>query len=162
MAVLGFDLHDTDFGLQAEFPILVSEMAGYLLDTGLTEETSYVAGDSILIHGQSTGSDLTVIRPDQSREQIAASEAAGSYMEVSQLGIYQVSQEQGEMLETQYFAVQFPTALESEVESAADMESAQESTVESGGVGTTELQNFVLILLLVLMCAEWLIYVRTS
>ncbi|MCC8150162.1 MAG: BatA domain-containing protein [Lachnospiraceae bacterium] len=95
MAVLGFDLHETDFGLQAEFPILVSELTGYLLDTGLTEDTSYVAGDSILIRGQSTGSDLTVICPDQSTEQIAASEAAGSYMEVSQLGIYQVSQEQG-------------------------------------------------------------------
>ncbi|MCD8148059.1 MAG: BatA and WFA domain-containing protein [Clostridiales bacterium] len=162
MAVLGFDLHDTDFGLQAEFPILVSEMAGYLLDTGLTEDTSYVAGDSILIHGQSTGSDLTVIRPDRNTEQIAASEAAGSYMEVSQLGIYQVSQEQGETRKTQYFAVQFPTALESEVEPASAMEDAQEGAAETGGVGTTELRNLVLILLLLLMCAEWLIYVKTS
>ncbi|MCD8216625.1 MAG: BatA and WFA domain-containing protein [Clostridiales bacterium] len=162
MAVLGFDLHDTDFGLQAEFPILVSEMAGYLLDTGLTEDTSYVAGDSILIHGQSTGSDLTVIRPDQSTELITASEAAGSYMEVSQLGIYQISQEQGETRKTQYFAVQFPTALESEVEPASAMENAQEGAAESSGVGTMELRNLVLILLLILMCAEWLIYVRTS
>ncbi|MCD8365797.1 MAG: hypothetical protein LUC83_08330, partial [Clostridiales bacterium] len=162
IAVLGFDLHDTDFGLQAEFPILVSEMAAYLLDTGLTEDVSYVAGESILIHGQSTGSDLTVVFPDQSTEQIAASEAAASYMEVSQLGIYQVSQEQGEELVSQCFAVQFPTASESAVESASLMENVQDGAVESGGIGTKELRNLVLILLLILMCAEWLIYVRTS
>ncbi|MCC8150161.1 MAG: hypothetical protein LIO96_01520 [Lachnospiraceae bacterium] len=58
--------------------------------------------------------------------------------------------------------MQFTTALESEVEPASDMENAQEGAAENGGVGTTELRNLVLILLLILMCAEWLIYVWTS
>ncbi|MCD8230937.1 MAG: BatA and WFA domain-containing protein [Clostridiales bacterium] len=163
LAVMGFDLHDTDFGLKAEFPILISEMSDYLLDTGLTEDTTYVAGESILLHGNSTGSDLTITLPDQSTQTIAASEAAGSYMEVSQTGVYQAVQEQGEETVTQNFAVQFPAASESNPESAETMENAESaSAVSSNALGTRELRNLIIILLLLLMCAEWIIYVRTS
>lgn len=162
MAVLGFDLHETDFGLQAEFPILISELSGYLLDGGLTEKTSYVAGESILIHGSSSGSELKVLCPDGSSETIPAGETAGSYLEKQQPGIYQVSQEQDETEKVQMFAVQFPSGTESMVESAQSMESEQDKALGTGRAGAMELRNLFLILLLILMGAEWAIYVKTS
>ncbi len=162
MAVLGFDLHETDFGLQAEFPILISELSGYLLDGGLTEKTSYVAGESILVHGISSGSDITVFSPDGSSETIPAGEAAGSYLEKQQPGVYRVSQEQGDAEKMQMFAVQFPSGSESMVESAQSMESAQDGAQGAGRVGAMELRNLFLIILLILMGAEWAIYAKTS
>lgn len=162
MAVFGFDLHETDFGLQAEFPILISELSGYLLDSGLTEKTSYVAGESILVHGSGSGSELTVLCPDGSSETIPAEEAAGSYLEKQEPGVYQVSQKQGDAVKEQMFAVQFPSGQESSVESAQSMSYDQDSDPGTGRAGAMELRNLFLILLLILMGAEWAIYVRTS
>lgn len=162
MVVSGFDLHETDFGLQAEFPILISELSGYLLDGGLTEKTSYVAGESILVHGNSSGSDLTVRCPDGSSETIPAVEAAGSYLEKQQPGIYQVSQMQGDTKKEQMFAVQFPSGSESTVETAQSMVSEQDGALEAGRAGAMELRNLFLIILLLVMGLEWAIYVKTS
>lgn len=162
MAVLGFDLHETDFGLQAEFPILISELSGYLLDGGLTEKTSYVTGESILVHGIGSGSDLTVLCPDGSTETIPAVEAAGTYLEKQQPGVYQISQEQGDVKKEQMFAVQFPSGLESVVESAQSMISEQDGVSGSGRAGAMELRNLFLILLLILIGAEWAIYIKES
>lgn len=162
MAALGFDLHETDFGLQAEFPILISELSGYLLDSALTEKTSYVAGESILLHGSGSGSDLTVLCPDGSTEKIPAEESAGAYLEKQQPGVYQVSQEQGEVLKEQMFAVQFPSGTESDVESAQSMVSEDGSTAGTGGAGALELRNLFLILLMILMGVEWAVYVKRT
>lgn len=162
MAVLGFDLHETDFGLQAEFPILVSELSGYLLDSSLTEKTSYVAGESILIHGSSGGSDLDVVCPDGSTERIPAEESAGAYLEKQQPGVYQVSQQQGDTQKEQMFAVQFPSGSESMVDSAQSMVSEDGSAAGAGRVGAMELRNLFLIILLILIGAEWVVYVRRT
>lgn len=162
MAVFGFDLHDTDFGLQAEFPILISELSGYLLNGSLTEKTSYIAGESILIHGSSSGSDLTVFCPDGSSEKIPASEAAGSYLEKQQPGVYQVSQEQGDTGKEQRFAVQFPSGSESMVDSAQSMVSSQDASLGTVHSGAMELRNLFLIILMILMGVEWAIYVKSS
>ncbi len=162
MATLGFDLHETDFGLQAEFPILISELSGYLLDGGLTEKTSYVAGESILLYGNSSGSDLTVLSPDGSTEIIPAEEAAGTYLEKQQPGVYQVSQMQNEVQKEQRFAIQFPSGSESMVDSARSMISEGDSAPGTERVGAREFRNLFLIVLLILMGAEWAVYVRRS
>lgn len=160
IAVFGFDLHQTDFGLQAEFPILISELSSYLLDSRLTEKNSYTAGESILVHGTGSGSDLTVRLPDESIQQISSSEAAGSYLEGTETGIYQVSQEQNGTIKEQAFAVQFPGGQESSVNSAQSMASDEEVTAGQNFAGTTELRNLFLVILLILMAAEWVIYVK--
>ncbi len=162
MAVFGFDLHETDFCLQAEFPILISELSGYLLDTGLTEKTSYIAGESIVIHGSGSGSDITIANPDGSLETIPAVEAAGSYLEKNQPGVYRVFQEQEGVQKEQMFAVQFPNGAESTVDSAQSMDSAQEGSSGELRAGARELRSWFLIILLILMGVEWAVYVRIS
>ena len=92
VATIGFDLHQTDFGLTAEFPILVSNLTGYLLDGSLIEDTSYTAGDSIMLHGSTKGSHLSLVYPDGKVTNIAASEVAGSYLQLDTPGLYTVSQ----------------------------------------------------------------------
>lgn len=161
MAVLGFDLHQTDLGVQAEFPVLMSGLADYLLDSGLAERNSYIAGESIMLHGSTRGSDLTLIKPDGEKQMVEASEASGSYLQVTQTGVYKVSQEVEGTLKQQNFTVDFPSALESSVESAQSMTADGEngSNIQTRA-GALEIRNYILILLLILLAGEWILYIK--
>lgn len=161
VAVLGFDLHQTDLGLQAEFPVLMSGLADYLLDNGLTEQSSYVAGESVMLHGSTRGSELTVVKPDGKKQMVEASEASGSYLQVTETGVYRVSQEVEGILKQQNFTVGFPSALESSVESAQSMsEDGENGSNIQMRAGALEIRNYVLILLLLLLMGEWILYIR--
>ncbi|MGN0293280.1 MAG: VWA domain-containing protein, partial [Lachnospiraceae bacterium] len=161
IAVLGFDLHQTDLGLQAEFPVLISELSDYLLNGGLTEKNSYTAGDSVMLHGSTKGSELTLKLPDGKTETLDASQAAGSYVQVTQTGVYEVSQELDGKVKNQKFSSGFPAELESSVVSAQSM--VKEDGEDTGlptRMGALDIRNYVLILLLFLLAAEWIIYIR--
>lgn len=163
IAVMGFDLHQTDFGLKAEFPILISAFSDYLLNGSLTEKNSYVVGDSIMLHGNTKGSELTLKLPDGSTRILDASEASGSYLEVEQTGIYHVSQELGGEQKEQDFTAAFPVASESHVEPADNMETTDPDGADwNRGIGTLELRNYILILLMILLIAEWIVYIRSK
>ena len=162
IAVMGFDLHQTDFGLKAEFPILMSAFSDYLLNGSLTEKNAYVVGDSIMLHGNTKGSELTLKLPDGSTRILEASEASGSYLEVEQTGIYHVSQELDGEQKEQDFTAAFPAASESHVEPADNMEAADSDETDGNrGFGTMELRNYILILLMILLIAEWIVYIRS-
>lgn len=161
IAVLGFDLHQTDLGLQAEFPVLMSELADYLLDGGLTEKNSYTAGDSVMLHGSTKGSELTFTEPDGKTKMLDASQAAGSYVQVTQTGVYEVSQELDGKVKEQKFSSAFPAELESSVVSAQSMVKDDDQNAGlPARIGTLDIRNYVLILLLLLMAAEWIVYIR--
>lgn len=161
IGVIGFDLHQTDLGLQAEFPVLMSGLANYLLDSGLTEQNSYTAGESVMLHGSTRGSELTLVKPDGEKQMIEASEASGSYLQVSEPGVYQISQKIDDTVKQQKFVVGFPSALESSVESAQSMTEEGENGVNiQTRAGAVEMRNYILLLLLVLMVAEWILYIK--
>lgn len=161
IAVLGVDLHQTDLGLQAEFPMLMSGLSDYLLEGGLTEQNFYTAGDSVMLHGSTRGSDLILTDSAGEKRTIDASKAAGSYVQVTDPGVYEVSQELDGNMKQQKFSVGFPSRLESSVVSAQSM--VQESSDGAGlqiRAGALEIRNYILILLLVLLAAEWIVYIR--
>lgn len=161
VATIGFDLHQTDFGLTAEFPILVSNLTGYLLDGSLIEDTSYTAGDSIMLHGSTKGSNLSLVYPDGKVTNIAASEVAGSYLQLDTPGLYTVSQEINKETKQQQFTVLFPTREESTVESASNTIASNDKITETDiKTGTRDLSQYLMVLLLILMLLEWIVYVR--
>lgn len=163
IAVLGLDLHQTDFALTAEYPVLVSNLCEFLVDTGFTEKDTYVAGESVILHGRSGQNAMTLRTPDGSVETIPALEAQGAYLQVTQPGVYTVSQEIDQEVKTQFFTVMFPCAYESKVTSAETM-LAESGTATKAEIvtGTRELQKLVLILVLLLLAAEWIVYTKTQ
>ena len=161
IAVMGFDLHQTDLGLQAEFPVLMSNLADYLLDGGLTDEISYTAGDSIVLHGSTGGSELILTEPDGTKRSIEASKAAGSYVQVTDVGIYEAVQELDGKVKQQKFSAGFPVEQESSVNSARSMvKEGDEGVILQGRMGVLEIRNYLLFVLLLLLAAEWIIYIR--
>ncbi len=161
IAAVGFDLHQTDLGLQAEFPVLISGLSDYLLNTGLTDKIAYTVGDSILLHGSTRGSDMKLLNPEGKAQTMEVSEAAGSYLQLTKPGVYEISQEQNEVWKQQKFFASFPSVLESSVESAQTMMEDSEDGVEiQTRAGALEMRNYILVLLLLLILGEWIVYIR--
>ncbi len=161
IAVMGFDLHKTDFGLQASFPVLISHLADYLLMRGLASETAICAGDLLSLNGSTSGGDLNIVRPDGNMDTLAPSALTVSYPDTETPGVYQVSQTIGEEERTQYIAVNFPSESESHVAYARDLDS-EASTSEAVMEHTVDLRPYALLLLLLVLTAEWYVYVKQT
>lgn len=135
--VVGFDIRESDFPLQAEFPIFISNAIHYLGDTSLLAGNLYTAGERVLFHPQA---DLDV-------ETLTA--------ETRKAGLYQVSA--GER--TEQYVVRFDTAGQSDGRLTAEG-TADRETYE--GPVKKKLRNALLLLLLLLLGLEWLLYRRQT
>ena len=160
VVVTGFDLHETDFGLTPEFPVLVSGICDYLLGGNLVNASHYMTGENILIAGSTTGKAIRLRLPDQTTKTFDAKEAFGTYVRMTEPGFYRISQKVNRQTNAQEFVVDYPTERESDVDSAESMEAAK----TGGGVarrgGVFELRNTLILLLLLLLLAEWGFFLR--
>ena len=158
VVTLGFDLHQTDLGLQTDFPVLISQFADYLLQGSLVDKNSYVIGSSAPIYPNVKGDDLSIAYPDGKKDALSISEM-GSFLSLDQLGIYTIRQEVEEQTLSGRMAVNFPKT-ESNVTSVdqmLDTEGAMTLTVHKGAL---PLRNYLLVILLLLMAGEWIVYLR--
>ena len=160
MAVIGFDLHQTDFALTAEFPVLIADLAGYLTEGSLVSSSSYETGESLILYGSTAGGNLEVTDPTGTLTAVESDNAYGAYLQVETTGIYRVSQQVGESLRQQYFAVLYPCAEESNVSSAQTMLAEARAGGAQTVRGSLSLRRYLLLLLLVLLVLEFVIYVR--
>ena len=53
VVVVGFDIRESDFPLQAEFPVYMANALSFLNDSSLLAQNVYVAGEKIVYHPQS-------------------------------------------------------------------------------------------------------------
>jgi hypothetical protein len=63
-AVIGFDLHDSDFDLTTEYPIFMFNLAAYLVGIDLKGKTSYVCGDAIDLNPNPEAAEAVVKTPE--------------------------------------------------------------------------------------------------
>lgn len=136
--VVGFDLRESDFPLKAEFPVFMSNAFHYLGDTSLLAQEVYMAGDRVLFHPQADF-DVNTLEA-----------------ETRKAGLYEITA--GDISER--YVVRFDT------ESLSDGRVTAEGTGSflpaEGRTVKGSLRNIVLALLLVLMAAEWFLYMRQT
>lgn len=161
IVTLGFDLHKTDLGLQAQFPILMSNLMEYLLEHGIVSQTTYISGDSVLLNGSSKGKTLQIQKPDGTVHEMEVSLIANAYTHADELGIYLASQEIEDKVISQYFAINFPVISESDVLSVyTTIENGASNKEEVLIEGAIDLKNHILIILIGLLFFEWYIYIK--
>jgi hypothetical protein len=91
LAVLTFDLHDSDLPLQVAFPILTANLAGWLLPGGTARLPALVRpGDPVPIPPDSQATQILVTAPDGSRHALPVGEEMPVFAATDQLGIYHV------------------------------------------------------------------------
>ncbi len=134
--VLGFDIRESDFPLRAEFPVFITNVLTYLSDSSWLGSNVYYAGEKL------------VLKPWADPDNIDVS----GYLEKA--GLYSVGNENYE----EYYVVRPATHTESDGRLTAESDAFSEQ-ISSSRVRQT-LRNLFLVLALVLLCVEWIIYVK--
>lgn len=160
IAVLGFDIHHSDLALQAEFPILISNLMDYMMVSGMVSEDYYETGDKIVFNGNLNGSDLTITAPDGEQTTLAAAVATSAYADTGMAGVYSISQKVEEKEKLELFVVRFPVEQESHQNGEAEGESETIGQDEKNLTGGRDLRNLIILLILLALAIEWLVYVR--
>lgn len=133
--VFGFDLRESDFALQPEFPVVINQALDYLSDRSLLAENVYEAGEQVLFHASAATGQTKLLAP------------------TDQAGLFTVTV--GE--ETEPYVVRFAR---SQSDGRITAETEKGSTTGKGALGRQMLRRGVLFLVIVLLVVEWLIYVR--
>ena len=171
IAVLGFDFHDTDFPLQAEFPILMYNLISYTLEQGIIRQSIYQTGDTMTLYPEPDGGPIRVRYPDGQEETWSSEEDFSWQITLPSAGLYTVSQTVGNNsletgksqlagIVTEYAAVRFPVQQESYATAWEEADHTEVIT-QAGQEGTISLRSIFLLLAILLLCMEWGIYVRS-
>lgn len=134
--VVGFDIRESDFPLRAEFPVFMAGAIRYLGDTSLLADNVCEAGEKLLFQPRA---DLEV-------ETLAA--------DTRKAGLYEVTA--GDTAEQ--YVVRFAAGSQSDGQLTA--KGTIPDTAYSNQLVKKQLRNVFLILALLLMIAEWILYVR--
>lgn len=134
--VLGFDIRESDFPLKAEFPVFIANSLHFLGDTSLLANNIYSAGDRVVFHPQADFDVHTLTA------------------ETGKAGLYEVNA--GDV--TEQYVVRFATESQSDGRIVAESTAAEDTY--DGQLVKKRLRNIVLVLALILLAAEWVLYVR--
>ena len=134
--VIGFDLRESDFALQPEFPVFMNHALHYLADSSLLSQNVYEAGDTVQFHALG---DVNV-------QQIAAP--------TEQAGLFTVKA--GGRQES--YIVKF--ACDSQSDGRITASDSGGSTTMQRQLVRKQVRNIIMVLVLLLMILEWICYVR--
>jgi hypothetical protein len=162
-AIIGFDLHDSDFALTTEYPIFVYNLAAYLTGIDTEGKSSYVCGDSIDLNILPEVTEATVTDPEGDKHKLELTYPMLPFDKTGRSGIYQLTQKVEETEKLSGFAVNFPVESES-VNIGQTVTEGQEAAADpaamSSAAGGTGLRVWVLGLLLIAAVVEWMVYTR--
>ena len=118
LAVLAFDLHQSDLPLQIAFPILVANLAGWLLPPGGAAGGEIVrAGNPLPIQPVADAARVIVSTPDGRRHELSIGQALPIFATTDHLGVYRAEQfdAAGTLLRSDPFAVNLFDPAESDI-----------------------------------------------
>ena len=156
-AIIGFNLHNSDFPLYMEYPLLMYNLVNECVKSGMLTTYVYEGGDSVTISANVDESLPSITKPDG--EVIELSDYRYNFTDTDEFGVYSVKQElkNGEAENT--FAVNFPSS-ESKIETHPSMMVSGDEKVVTEVKGVFNLRNFIIILALLLLCVEWIASLR--
>ncbi len=93
LAVLTFDLRDSDLPLQVAFPILTANLMDWLMPRGGAALPTVVhPGDPVTIQPDPEAVEIRITAPDSTRHSLAVGEKLPVFAATDQLGVYLVEQ----------------------------------------------------------------------
>jgi hypothetical protein len=172
VAVLAFDLHHSDLPLQVAFPLLLSNLMGFLAPGSGAEAAQLQPGQPLALQVDESITEVRVTPPDgvtaSSRDgavQIQGGQAI--YAATDALGIYTVEEfADGELLARHRYAVNLFAPGESTITAQRDLAvpqtSGASSTVSRERDGRQEFWRWVALAALIVLVLEWLVYQRNG
>jgi hypothetical protein len=164
IAVMSFDLHDSDLPLQIAFPILMANISGWLSPgTAFDEQGLLRPGNSVNVSPAIQADRLIVVKPDGSEWSTDLGEQAIQFAGTDQVGLYQAFVEtDGARRSSGSFAVNLFSRDESHIEPRASVRvgSTRTQAAAEGDVGQREFWPWLLLAALIILLAEWWVHLR--
>lgn len=167
IALINFDLRDSDLPLQVAFPILMANITGWLNPgRAFDAPTGLQPGDPVSITPGASSTAVTVIKPDGTSWTTEVGEGEVIFAETEELGLYQVRLRDGgvggEERPAGSFAVNLFNPAESAILPVAEVQVGQTAviTTEEGDVGQREFWPWLVALAFVVLLAEWWVHHR--
>ena len=158
ITVFGFDVHNSELPLKMEFPLLMYNLVNANVSTGMLTQNVINSGDGIQINGKADKILPIVTTP--SGEEIGLSDYRMIFTKTDDLGVYEVTQSEDRINgEKEYFAVNFPSS-ESFVEEVPSQTEDSNTSVKKNASADLDLKNIIIGIILALMVAEWIAYLR--
>jgi Ca-activated chloride channel family protein len=162
VAVLTFDVHNSDLPLQITWPILMANLMEWFAPQGvLTTTSSLSVGDSLVIRPPLSAETLRIEQPDGTRREIAIDRQSIIYADTGQVGVYRLDVLEGESVQqSQFFTVNLFDPTESRImpQPSIRLGQATISPAVSEDVGQMELWPLVALLGLLILLIEWYVY----
>lgn len=164
VAILTFDLHESDLPLQIAFPILMANITGWLSPgRAFDAPTGLQPGDPIGITPGASTTEVVVAKPDGSPWSAEVGEEAIFFTETDQLGLYQVElRDEAGTRPAGSFAVNLFAPVESALQ-PAEVVTFGQATVEAaaeGDVGQRELWPWLAAVAFIVLIVEWWVHHR--
>jgi len=163
-AVFGFALQQSDLPLRIAFPVLMQNLAGWLLPPAPVDAPLVQPGESVALRPWPTATRMDAYLPDKASQPLVWELTPGMnppYLETTSPGLYRVVQKVGGSDRESQFAVNLFSALVSDLTPAADWKVPV--LPEAGAVETKaplDLWRWLGWAALVLVGLEWWVYRR--
>ncbi len=159
-AVLTFDIHHSDLPLRPAFPILVQNLLSFLLPGGF-ENQVLPPGQPVALAAEPTARSLDVTSPDGHTTRF--SPPFPPYTDTLQPGVYTVRQQLSSGARTSHFVIQIQDTSLSRIQPGA-APPTQDLERPRGPLprGTLEIWPLVAAGALLLLVAEWLVYLQVG
>ncbi len=164
MAVIGFDLHDTDLPLQPAFPLLVNNMMTWLLPPPVNGDGQVAADTPVTVQTWPGANRVTITSPDQQTTTVGPPFPVLPYDKTDTTGIYQVTQHVQSRTLIGAFTVNLFNASQSNLAPAKTLPILHSTTITTSGNTVSrqlrEIWPWIAAFLLFVLCAEWWLFSR--
>lgn len=153
IAALSFDLHNSDFPLKKEFPILMYELGENLISSGMVYKNNFKAGERIIAKGLSLDASISLTYPNGDTLEISSGD---EIREENSLGIYKLDS----LEEKEMFSVNFPSEKEGNTSINNISENENIASVKSDLKRGLNISPLLIILAISVVAFEWIMYKR--
>lgn len=160
VAVLAFDLHDSDLPLQVTFPVLMANLLGYLSPAqAFAAGEGLRPGEALVIKPSGGDNVVTIVDPGSVEYAATATEAGVIFAQTNRLGLYTVRTNQGVLGR---FAVNLFDPAESNITPAATIRigRADVAAAPREAQGEFEIWPWLAVAALAFLLVEWWVYHR--
>ncbi len=165
VAVLTFDLHDSDLPLQVDFPILFAGLIHYLLPAQAFDAPNGLQpGESLSILPGPQISQVVVALPSGRTYALPPAESGILFSETGELGVYAVNYLGSDPTYAEFFAVNLFSQAESNIQPAGNIQVGQTSIAPSAEeqLSLRDLWPWLAGAALAILMLEWWVYHRRS
>jgi hypothetical protein len=167
VVVLAFDLHQSDLPLQVAFPLLLSNLIGFLAPGSGAEAAQIFPGQPLALQVDEAITEVRLTLPDNSRVNLPVQNGAAIYADTDALGVYTVEEfKDGQPAALRRYTVNLFAPAESKVAPQAELAVQQTSGLQSATTGARdgkqEFWRWLAALALVVLVVEWLVYQRNG